>query len=441
MAVDIGQMAEFIVDTGTPRHLQENIEQLFIDDEADDTEEEAEQSIAEKSIADKFWKLLQKPARKTRGISLGALQRTRVTVIAPGAGVGANGAVYMELKQDPSLRLRIEGRSGMPYDRYPTAWAQVGAPAPNLESFAQGMLSQGVIQDTDCFICGSRGGQVVLPTLWKHLGDSVPPAIVINGGCAINMPIKVNWPATAVTFLLLGGCDYFKKPHLSPQQYVADAMNSVPNSNSTTAILYVQEMEHMPAPALLKTIFRPALSGLLSWKATGQAPIACFEMIASSLRRIGLSARLLYTCSPGAWQEVASAPGGSTAAASPAPAQLPPNAGIMPIVKPTTAQAPSLVPHHTVLASTAAPTVVIQPKTQHMMSTPTPQAATGSAQLVLVPQSSGVKLGTAPLMLPTGPGTATSLSAMTCTGMPPVRPPVRLNTFGLPPGAPVVTQR
>ncbi|CAK0910169.1 unnamed protein product [Prorocentrum cordatum] len=87
-----------------------------------------------------------------------------------------------------------------------------------------------------------RGGQVVLPHLWKSAGSSTPPAIVINGGCAMKLPEAPCWPDEATTFLLIGGRDTFRGK-FSPEGYVADAKARVPAGNFSTALLFVSEME------------------------------------------------------------------------------------------------------------------------------------------------------------------------------------------------------
>lgn len=62
----------------------------------------------------------------------------------------------------------------------------------------------------DCLLFGSRGGQVVLPHVWRSLGDKTPPAVVINGGCSMGLPKPAAWPRGAVTLLLMGGQDNFR---------------------------------------------------------------------------------------------------------------------------------------------------------------------------------------------------------------------------------------
>jgi len=225
-----------------------------------------------------------------------------VSVIAPGAGTRANGAVYADLGCDGGVCLEIVGQSGSPYDCYPASWPQ-GSQAPNLESFTHEVLHKGIVEQNDCLIFGSRGGQVVLPCLWHARGAAVPPAIVINGGCAMSLPTNVYWPETAVTFLLLGGRDTFRGG-FSTSEYIANARNCVPRENRTTAILYVHEMTHMPQANLLGAAVRPMLAALLAWRASEKPPRADFERLVGAVLRGGWSGQLWYTLGNGAWQDV-----------------------------------------------------------------------------------------------------------------------------------------
>jgi len=227
--------------------------------------------------------------------------RRLLSVVAPGGGTSANEAVYSELARSSRLRVEILGRARADYDRYPEAF-DGGKPAPNLESFAGGMLAQGVLEKSDCLVVGSRGGQVVLPHLWKVAGAAMPPAVVINGGCAMNLPEAPCWPDEAVTFLLIGGRDYFRRG-LSPEEYVADVKARVPARNSTTAVLFVNEMGHLPQSALLRAVLQPAIAGLMMWQGRRKAPLDDFRLILASLRAGGLSGVLAYTKREGDWQD------------------------------------------------------------------------------------------------------------------------------------------
>lgn len=234
-----------------------------------------------------------------RAKTLGAIPdcNVSVAVIAPGGGTGANAAVYSALGRKGDLSVDILGKSRSQYDRYPPAWKH-GAPAPNLESFAGNLADQGELDDVDCLVVGSRGGQVVLPALWKMQGDSVPPAVVMNGGCAMDLPISVQWPQNAVTFLLIGGRDYFRGT-MKLDGYLADAQARVPEGNETTAILLVNEMLHMPQSGLLLAVLPHMISALSSWKATGDLPADDFCRIVGSLRQGGWHGKLTYKTGKG----------------------------------------------------------------------------------------------------------------------------------------------
>jgi len=223
-----------------------------------------------------------------------------ISVVAPGAGTGANGQVYAAIAKQPCFNLSFLGRSRAAYDRYPPSWPE-GCSAPNLESFGQAILGQGELEECDCLVFGSRGGQVVLPLFWKAYGPAVPPALVINGGCAMKIPGGASWPNEAVTVLLLGGRDFFRG-QASEAAYLHETKACVPEGNSTTAILYVREMEHMPQPQLLSLVMGHLILVLRTWAISGQqAPEDVFHSLMEALLKHGWSGLLLYTRGPGQW--------------------------------------------------------------------------------------------------------------------------------------------
>ncbi|CAE7745765.1 unnamed protein product [Symbiodinium pilosum] len=233
-----------------------------------------------------------------------------VAIVAPGAGTGINGAVYSELARSPSFKVDVIGRSRAPYDVYPPCWPQ-GAPAPNLQSFAEEVLETGAHRDAQALVFGSRGGQVVLPHMWQAeaqgLIPPVPPAVVINGGCAMNLPTPVFWPDSAVTFLLIGGNDNFRGS-LTMEEYVAETRSYVPPGNQTTAILSVNDMTHMPQQSLFRGVLRLMLKALISWKADGKVPLERLRQILAFLRQDGWSGKLLYTTAPSEWEDIPFSP-------------------------------------------------------------------------------------------------------------------------------------
>lgn len=224
----------------------------------------------------------------------------KVGVIAPGGGTGMNGAVYAKFGRREGITLDILGQSRAPYDRYSEAWAPPsGGPAPNLESFAAELVNQGVLDSLKCLVVGSRGGQVCLPTFWRLKGSEVPPAIVLNGGCGMDLPIQVPWPDSAVTFLMIGGQDYFKQ-QLTAEQYLKDVQSRVPRNNITTAVLLVHEMTHMPQMQLLDAVIHPMMKAVTSWREDSHAiPTAEFETITAAVSALGFHGKLVYKTGTG----------------------------------------------------------------------------------------------------------------------------------------------
>ncbi|CAK0840395.1 unnamed protein product [Prorocentrum cordatum] len=244
----------------------------------------------------------------------------RVAVVAPGAGTGVNGSVYADMGRQ-GFGVEIVGQSRASYDRYPEGWPQ-GAPAPNLLSFAEGaVLAEGVLDRCECMIFGSRGGQVVLPALWERRGAAVPPAVVLNGGCAMDLPAKVPWPAEAVTFLILGGLDFFRG-NLSEEEHFADARSRIPEGTTSTAVLYVTEMLHMPQASLLLAILPLIIQALLRCKSSGTFEEKDMARILEACTSGGWSGQLAYATSSGSWEEAAFS-GEGKAAESPRRAVLP----------------------------------------------------------------------------------------------------------------------
>merc|ERR1712048_576750 len=198
-----------------------------------------------------------------------------VSVIAPGGGTTFNAEAYALLRRRAGFQLEIMGQSRAPYDRYPPSFKEQGAPAPNLETFSGDLLSGGIIEKSTCLVFGSRGGQVVLPFFWRERGAQVPPTVCINGGCAMKLPRSVHWPDHAVTFLLLGGQDYFKGQSTS-EEFLLECRSRVPRSNETTAMLLVNEMPHVPQIHLLKAILPHMINAVVAWRTSARVVRAEF---------------------------------------------------------------------------------------------------------------------------------------------------------------------
>eukprot|EP00971_Amphidinium_carterae_P050209 989210-Amphidinium_carterae.2 len=201
------------------------------------------------------------------------------------------------------MQVKIKGQSHAPYDAYPPSWSN-GQPGVNLETFAMDLIQEGVLDMNQCLILGSRGGQVVLPALWAARGNTVPPAVVINGGCARNdLPAVPAWPDQAVTFLVIGGKDYFRGQY-KLDEYLMNTMQNVPRNNASTAILLVNDMVHMPQTPMLDSILKHLIMGAISWKSTGDAPVEEFNAIVNVLAQTSWSGKLVYKTSATAWEQI-----------------------------------------------------------------------------------------------------------------------------------------
>lgn len=438
-----------IVDAGTPRSHKEADDDW---DGSSDSSEEEEAEEEQPSGRGLFGWFKPKPRLKKRDFPIQTKDmlglRPRVTVVGPGAGVGMNGAVYRALKKEGTINIEVVGRSQMPYDHYPLGWPQGGNP-PDLQTFAKDIIQQGAVARADCLVVGSRGGQVVLPTLWRELGDQVPPAVVINGGCAMDLPARIHWPASAVTFLLIGGQDYFKGG-LSAAAYVSQAQSRSPSDSSTTAVLYVEEMGHMPAGNLLKVVLEKAIPALLQWKKAHTAPVESFAAIVSALGRHGFHGQLAWTKAATAWDRLAfptTGVNGATAqdvatgavgtAATPAkPANV---AGISPMATtagspviphrlqvPAAGQSPKLQAHSPVLAPAAVPVSPVVRPAQQLAAAPA--VAVSPAVLAAVAHRPGSTALPAGILKPCG-SAALPAAALRCGSPSPaivVRSPVAM---------------
>mmetsp|Transcript_31463 Transcript_31463/g.73497 ORF Transcript_31463/g.73497 Transcript_31463/m.73497 type:complete len:466 (-) Transcript_31463:320-1717(-) len=232
----------------------------------------------------------------------GRSSQLAVSVIAPGAGTGCNKAAFTALERRSGFNVSTIGQSRAAYDKYPPGWP-TGGPAPNLQSWAQDLMAQGITEQSDCLVFGSRGGQVVLPAFWQALGDAVPPAVVINGGCARDdHPLGVSWPEQAVSMLIIGGKDYFKG-HKSLEDYVMETLRHVPRGNMTTAVLLIDDMAHMPRTDMLESILKYAIRSVVTWKATGKPPIDDFKDIVNALAKTGWTGKLLHKVAQESWHE------------------------------------------------------------------------------------------------------------------------------------------
>jgi len=116
----------------------------------------------------------------------------------------------------------------------------------------------------------------------------------------MQLPTQVAWPSNAMSFLLLGGQDYFRG-QVSSTEYLAQARSRVPQENGTTAFLYIREMDHMPQGPLLRVALPIMVEALTTWKSTGQPPLKLFRKLLMGMQAGGWSGRLMYTKAAGEW--------------------------------------------------------------------------------------------------------------------------------------------
>lgn len=153
-----------------------------------------------------------------------------IVIILPGSSYYTLKETYKELGKVYNLILVGHSCPGDGYDRYPPFWAtgtsnlnlidmttndEVFNPRTRQAELGIEKQIRKVLQNSDvhCIVCGSRGGQVVIPTLWG-LGVNIP-SVVLNGGC-INSPCISKHPSSRIVLATFGK-DYFptKNPQIS----------------------------------------------------------------------------------------------------------------------------------------------------------------------------------------------------------------------------------
>ena len=168
-------------------------------------------------------------------------------VIGPGSGTLKYKPLWDILKQNFKLNIVHGIIHSINYDVYPTNW-ETSDPyieindSHNLASLAYHVLIKylDMIEKDEkiiAIVCGSRGGQVTLPALWRlfdQLDLKCPPCIVMNSG-VVNTVVK--WPENKPIILLSFGKDYFntKDPnivlHYAKQQKSFGYVIHIPNDS------------------------------------------------------------------------------------------------------------------------------------------------------------------------------------------------------------------
>jgi hypothetical protein len=107
----------------------------------------------------------------------------------------------------------INSKKGDPYDNYPKndKWKTGEDARKGVTDLASTVTDIMIPEITkirpDCILCGSRGGQITVPCLWRK-GHNLP-AVVLNGGCIYS---GITPPANLRAVLLTGGRDWFNNP-------------------------------------------------------------------------------------------------------------------------------------------------------------------------------------------------------------------------------------
>lgn len=119
----------------------------------------------------------------------------------------------------------------------------------------------------------------------------------------MNLPgPKIPWPSKAVTILLMGGQDFFRGK-MSSAEYLEMSKKCVNPQNSTTAMIYVRQMQHMPQKRLLELVLRPLLVAAMAWKTSNKCPEEQLRDVQRALQAQSWSGVLLFTPAAGVWQE------------------------------------------------------------------------------------------------------------------------------------------
>jgi hypothetical protein len=189
------------------------------------------------------------------------ISKKKIVIIIPGSSYFTLHQTYNNLKNKYNVITVGHSCLGTGYDRYPSLWKK-GTDDINLVSMVtdteminpitqnielgielciKNELEKGPI---DCIVCGSRGGQVVLPTLWK-LGIDIP-CVITNAGC-IDSPCFHAYPISRVVFSTFGK-DYFhtKNPQIS--------INALQKCAKSSILVHSYFEQHLPNDEYYKNI-------------------------------------------------------------------------------------------------------------------------------------------------------------------------------------------
>ena len=190
-------------------------------------------------------------------------EKKNIIIILPGSSYHTLKNTYKNLENNYNLILLGHSCLGCGYDRYPLFWDKGTSgfnlidmttndkifnprtleTEPGIEKFIKKILETKRIH---CIICGSRGGQVVLPTLWT-LGIDIP-TVILNAGC-INSPCLNKLPDSRIVLSTFGK-DYF--PTKNPQISINAVLNNKFPKGTILAHSYFEG--HRPKDNYLKNL-------------------------------------------------------------------------------------------------------------------------------------------------------------------------------------------
>ena len=185
-------------------------------------------------------------------------QKQNILVIGPGAGTRQYKNIWDNIIISHNIFIVHGFIKNINYDSYPKNWTTNNPDMSTNNNYNLASLSNIVLDkylhlqnksiNIDLIICGSRGGQVTLPALWR-LFDSLniksPPCIIFNSGI-LHSPIK--WPENIPIILLSFGNDNF-----NTKDYKL-VLKSAKNNKSFGYVVYMPNESHGPILFLYKYI-------------------------------------------------------------------------------------------------------------------------------------------------------------------------------------------
>lgn len=164
-----------------------------------------------------------------------------VMVIVPGAGTGGNNKSYAHLSNHFDVRYANTQTSQGGY-KYPDGWENINDvplqkdPNDSLMGLVRQLGKEVVADPPALIICGSRGGQVVLPQLLQHFWRGA--FVCINAG---PLTSQAKLPEGCKPFFITCGQDFFKTRDPQFVERKFRILSSVYGKN-----LFLQNQGHMP---------------------------------------------------------------------------------------------------------------------------------------------------------------------------------------------------